>query len=64
MDLHSLHPYDFRKADDATYYFETDNMNAYAGNGTLSSYDDPTISSFMRIVDALGLRFELTRTIA
>ena len=25
---------------------------------------DPTISSFMRIVDALGLRFELTRTIA
>ncbi|MBQ7996038.1 MAG: helix-turn-helix transcriptional regulator [Paludibacteraceae bacterium] len=24
---------------------------------------DPTISSFMRIVDALGLRFELTRTI-
>ncbi len=24
----------------------------------------PTISSFMRIVDALGLRFELTRTIA
>jgi len=25
---------------------------------------DPTISSFMRIVDALGLRFELTRTLA
>ena len=25
---------------------------------------DPTISSFMRIVDALGLRFELTRSIA
>ncbi len=25
---------------------------------------DPTISSFMRIIDALGLRFELTRTIA
>ena len=25
---------------------------------------DPTISSFMRILDALGLRFELTRTLA
>ena len=25
---------------------------------------DPTVSSFMRIIDALGLRFELTRTIA
>ena len=25
---------------------------------------DPTVSSFMRIVDALGLRFELTRTLA
>ncbi len=25
---------------------------------------DPTISSFMRIVNALGLRFELTRSIA
>ena len=25
---------------------------------------DPTFSGFMRIVDALGLRFELTRTIA
>ena len=25
---------------------------------------DPTISSFMKIVDALGLRFELTRSIA
>ena len=25
---------------------------------------DPTISSFMRIVNALGLRFELTRTLA
>lgn len=25
---------------------------------------DPTVSSFMRIINALGLRFELTRTIA
>ena len=25
---------------------------------------DPTISSFMRIVDALGLRFELSRSLA
>ena len=25
---------------------------------------DPTVSSFMKIVDALGLRFELTRSIA
>lgn len=25
---------------------------------------DPTISSFMRIVDALGLRFELSRNVA
>lgn len=25
---------------------------------------DPTISSFMRIIDALGLRFELTRNFA
>lgn len=25
---------------------------------------DPTVSSFMKIVDALGLRFELTRTLA
>ena len=25
---------------------------------------DPTMSSFMRIIDALGMRFELTRTIA
>ena len=29
VDLHSLHPYDFRKADDATYYFETDNGLRY-----------------------------------
>ena len=29
MDLHSLHPYDFQKADDATYYFETDNGLRY-----------------------------------
>ena len=29
MDLHSLRPYDFRKADDATYYFETDNGLRY-----------------------------------
>ena len=29
MDLHSLRPYDFRKADDATYYFETDNGLKY-----------------------------------
>ena len=27
--LHSLHPYDFRKTDDATYYFETDNGLKY-----------------------------------
>lgn len=25
---------------------------------------DPTVSSFLKIVDALGLRFELTRTLA
>ncbi|MGN0186548.1 MAG: DUF6169 family protein [Paludibacteraceae bacterium] len=29
MDLHSLRPYDFRKADDATYYFETENGLKY-----------------------------------
>jgi len=29
VDLHSLRPYDFRKADDATYYFETDNGLKY-----------------------------------
>lgn len=29
MDLHSRHPYDFRKAEDAVYYFETDNGLKY-----------------------------------
>ena len=29
MDLHSLHPYNFKKADDATYYFETENGLKY-----------------------------------
>jgi len=29
VDLHSLRPYDFRKADDATYYFETENGLKY-----------------------------------
>ena len=29
MDLHLLHPYKFRKADDATYYFQTDNGLKY-----------------------------------
>ena len=29
MDLHLLHPYDFIKADDATYYFETENGLKY-----------------------------------
>ena len=29
MDLHSRHPYDFRKAEDAVYYFETENGLKY-----------------------------------
>ena len=29
MDSHLLRPYDFHKADDATYYFETDNGLKY-----------------------------------
>ena len=29
MDLHSRHPYDFQKAEDAVYYFETENGLKY-----------------------------------
>ena len=29
VELHSLHPYDFQKAGDTTYYFETENGLRY-----------------------------------